>query len=191
VRGFAAIGLVRPKVPENVGSVLRAAHCYGAALVAIQGDRTPVQSITDTPKTWRHLPVLRGDDLHALIPYDAVPVAIDLVDDAESLVTFRHPQRAFYVFGPEDGTLGKTTLEWCARRVYVPTRDCMNLAATVNVVLYDRLAKQSVRTVSDATDRNGAGRSRLLHLQPGGEVGPDDLQGHAAQPPFHRVAEKV
>ncbi len=25
--------------------------------------------------------------------------------------------------------------------VYVPTRHCMNLAATVNVVLYDRLSK--------------------------------------------------
>ncbi|MBU0538004.1 MAG: 23S rRNA methyltransferase, partial [Gammaproteobacteria bacterium] len=25
--------------------------------------------------------------------------------------------------------------------VYIPTKGCMNLAATVNVVLYDRLAK--------------------------------------------------
>lgn len=140
-RGFSAIGLVRPKVPENVGSVLRAAHCYGAALVAIQGDRTPVQSILDTPKTWRHLPVLRSEDLHALIPYDAIPVAVDLVDDAEELMGFKHPQRAFYVFGPEDGTLGKVILDWCPRRVMIPTRDCMNLAATVNVVLYDRMAK--------------------------------------------------
>lgn len=141
MRGFAAIGLMRPKVPENVGSVLRAAYVYNAAMVAIQGDRTPVQSITDTPKAWRHIPVLRGDDLHALIPYDAVPVAVDLVDDAESLTSFVHPQRAFYVFGPEDGTLGNAVLSWCARRVMVPTRGCMNLAATVNVVLYDRLAK--------------------------------------------------
>jgi tRNA(Leu) C34 or U34 (ribose-2'-O)-methylase TrmL len=191
MRGFAAIGLMRPKLPENVGSVLRAAHCYGAALVAIQGDRTPVQSLTDTPKTWRHLPVLRGDDLHALIPYDAVPVAIDLVPDAESLVTFKHPQRAFYVFGPEDGTLGKAVLEWCVHRVMVPTRDCMNLAASVNVVLYDRLAKQSRGIEADAPDRNGAGRSRLLHLQPRGEVGSHDDQGHSAQSPLHRVAEKV
>jgi hypothetical protein len=165
MRGFAAIGLMRPKLPENVGSVLRAAHCYGAALVAIQGDRTPVQSLTDTPKTWRHLPVLRGDDLHALIPYDAVPVAIDLVPDA--------------------------VLEWCVHRVMVPTRDCMNLAASVNVVLYDRLAKQSRGIEADAPDRNGAGRSRLLHLQPRGEVGSHDDQGHSAQSPLHRVAEKV
>lgn len=141
MRGYAAIGLVRPKTDGNVGSVLRAAHCYGAAMVAIQGDRTKVRECTDTTKAWRHMPVLRGEDLQSFIPFDAVPVAVDLVDDAEELPAFQHPARAFYVFGPEDGTLGKATLSWCKRRVMVPTSYCMNLAATVNVILYDRLAK--------------------------------------------------
>lgn len=149
-RGFSAIGLVRPKNAGNVGSVLRAAYCYGASMVAIQGDRTAVKEATDTPQAWRHIPVLRGDDLRALIPYDAVPVAVDLVDDASSLPSFQHPKRAFYVFGPEDGTLGKAVLDWCPLRVMVPTRTCMNLAATVNVILYDRMAKaeQSERGIS-------------------------------------------
>lgn len=140
-RGFASVGLVRPKHAVNVGSVLRAAWCYDVAMVAIQGDRTEVRASTDTFQSWRHIPVLRGEDLHALIPYDAVPVAVDLVDDAIPLPFFQHPQRAFYVFGPEDGTLGKATIDWCKHRVMVPTRSCMNLAATVNVVLYDRMAK--------------------------------------------------
>lgn len=60
-------------------------------------------------------------------------------------MSFQHPQRAFYVFGPEDGTLGKATLDWCQRRVMVPTRMCMNLAATVDVILYDRMAKAERR----------------------------------------------
>lgn len=141
MRGFAAIGLVRPKAVENVGAVLRAAFCYDVAMVAIQGDRTPVKSHLDTAKAWRHIPVIRGESLHEMVPFDAVPIAVDLVDDAVSLPAFQHPQRAFYVFGPEDGTLGKSTLDWCAHRVMVPTRACMNLAATVNVILYDRLAK--------------------------------------------------
>lgn len=141
MRGFAAIGLVRPKIAVNVGSVLRAAYCYDAALVCIQGDRTDIRACTDTFKAYRHIPVQRGEDLHDLIPFDTVPVAVDLVADAEPLPSFQHPQRAFYVFGPEDGTLGKNILQWCARRVVVPTRQCMNLAATVNVVLYDRMAK--------------------------------------------------
>lgn len=141
VRGYTAIGLVRPKHPDNVGSVLRAAFVYRAAMIAIQGDRTNVRSITDTPKAWQHIPVLRGNDLSALIPFDAVPIAVDLVDDAVELPAFQHPARAFYVFGPEDGTLGQDVLSWCRHRVVVPTRTCMNLAATVNVVLYDRMAK--------------------------------------------------
>lgn len=150
MRGFAAIGLMRPKDVHNVGGVLRAAFCYGAALVAIQGDRTPIRSSQDTPQAWRHIPVLRGDDLRAMIPFDAVPIAVDLVPEAISLPAFQHPQRAFYVFGPEDGTLGAATLDWCRHRVAVPTRACMNLAATVNVVLYDRIAKaeRSQRSIS-------------------------------------------
>lgn len=140
-RGFTSIGLVRPKDHNNIGAVLRAAYCYRVAMVAIQGDRSPVRSHVDTPKAWKHIPVLRGDDLQALVPFDAVPVAVDLVDDAVELPAFQHPARAFYVFGPEDGTLGKAVLDWCPHRVMVPTRTCMNLAATVNVVLYDRMAK--------------------------------------------------
>lgn len=141
MRGYSAIGLVRPKDPANVGSVLRAAHCYGSKLVAIQGARTPIRHATDTPRAWRHMPVLRGDDLQAMVPYDAEPIAVDLVEGAESLFSFQHPQRAFYVFGPEDGTLGSAHLDWCSRRIMVPTNGCMNLAATVNVVLYDRAMK--------------------------------------------------
>ena len=30
---------------------------------------------------------------------------------------------------------------WCEETIYIPTEGCMNLAATVNVVLYDRMAK--------------------------------------------------
>lgn len=144
-RGYAAVGLFRPKDPSNVGAVLRAAHVYDAALIAIHGDRTPVTSRADTTKAYRHVPVLRGDDLFALCPYDCVPVAVDLVQDAIALPAFRHPERAFYIFGPEDGTLGKQHLDRCKYAVMVPTRFCMNLAATVNVILYDRMAKEAAR----------------------------------------------
>ncbi|WP_019999037.1 TrmH family RNA methyltransferase [Aureimonas ureilytica] len=141
MRGFASIGLVRPKTRGNVGAVIRAAHCYGAAMVAIEGPRCEVVESTDTQKGYRHLPIIRGEDMRSMVPYGAVPVAVDLVDDAESLFAFQHPAQAFYVFGPEDGTLGRKHLEWCPRRVMIPMRGCSNLAATVNVILYDRAAK--------------------------------------------------
>ena len=141
MRGFSAIGLIRPKDKHNVGSVLRAASCYESSMVAIQGSRVQIKNSADTVKTYRHMPVLRGDCIFDMAPYGASPVAVDLVDDAVSMVDFNHPQSAFYIFGPEDGTLGKSITSRCEHKIYIPTKYCMNLAATVNVVLYDRLAK--------------------------------------------------
>ena len=144
-RGFAAIGLHRPKTGHNLGGVLRAAQCYGAASISVSGERINsrfIKHASNTTQAQRHLPVFRGE-LRDLIPYGAVPVAVDLVEGAESLPDFIHPHSAFYIFGPEDGTLGSAILDWCPRRVMVPTQFCMNLAACVNVVLYDRHAKQA------------------------------------------------
>lgn len=93
-------------------------------------------------KIYRHIPLIRVDDLQSVIPFDCVPVAVDLLPGATPLQNYKHPRSAFYVFGPEDGTLGEKVLSFCRDKIYIPTTGCMNLAATVNVVLYDRLAKQ-------------------------------------------------
>jgi tRNA(Leu) C34 or U34 (ribose-2'-O)-methylase TrmL len=138
--GYAAVGLINPKRRENVGGVLRAAFCFGAALVALTGIRYKVQS-TDTADTYRHIPLLQVDDLHKVIPYDCVPVAIERRADALPLPDYEHPERAFYIFGPEDGDLGPDVLRWCRDVVYVPSQHSINLAAVVNIVLYDRIAK--------------------------------------------------
>jgi tRNA(Leu) C34 or U34 (ribose-2'-O)-methylase TrmL len=138
-RGYATIALHNPKTPANVGSVLRAAGCYGGASVIISGNR--IRAATDTNKAYRFIPTFCVDDVMDMVPFDCVPVAVDLVEGAMSLVDYVHPERAFYVFGPEDSTLGRRILERCRDQVYVPTAQCMNLAACVNVVLYDRMAK--------------------------------------------------
>ena len=115
-------------------------------MVAISGQRMR-RVPTDVKKQWRHMPVIETHDLGLVIPYDCVPVAVDLIPGARSLVGYAHPERAFYVFGAEDGTLGKRVLSWCRDVIYVPTDLCMNLAATVNVVLYDRAAKMGGEAV--------------------------------------------
>lgn len=141
-RGYAAIGLHMPKTPANIGSVLRAAGCYEAELVVVSGNRYR-RAGTDTQAAYRHIPLIHTDDLHSVVPFDCVPVAVDLIEGAVPLGRYVHPERAFYVFGPEDGTLGKSITSWCRDTVYVPTKFCMNLAATVNVVLYDRMNKRA------------------------------------------------
>ena len=141
-RGFSCIGLDNPKTDVNVGAVLRAAGVFRADMVAISGHRYG-RAPTDTMKFYRHLPLLQVEDLHEVIPFDCVPVAVELVDRATPLNEYKHPERAFYVFGAEDATLGERVLSWCRDVVYIPTNGCLNLAACVNVVLYDRLSKSN------------------------------------------------
>ena len=141
MRGYHAIGLCMPKTDANVGSVLRAAFAFGTAFVATTGRRYK-PSFTDTIKGVRHLPLLHTADLRAVIPFDCVPVAVELCEGALPLAKYVHPERAFYVFGPEDGSVPPSVLAWCRDVVYIPTRTCLNLAACVNVVLYDRASKR-------------------------------------------------
>ncbi len=97
---------------------------------------------TDTADAYRHLPLLQVDDLRSVVPYDCIPVAIERRADAIPLPDYEHPERAFYVFGPEDGDLGPNVFSWCRDIVYIPSNHSINLAAVVNLVLYDRMAKQ-------------------------------------------------
>ena len=150
-RGFACIGLVNPKFAANVGSVLRAAHCYGAAQVSIARCRSKdLRFKSNTPQTHLHMPTFIVDDVLDQLPYGCQVVAVDLIDGATGLPEFDHPARAMYVFGPEDGTLGRSITDRAQHVVSIPTRNCMNLAATVNVVLYDRLAKSLARAAVHA-----------------------------------------
>lgn len=139
--GYAAIGLFNPRDRRNIGAVMRAAFCFGAALVAFSGRRYKVQR-TDTASAHMHIPLLHVEDLRQALPYDCVPVGIELRADATPLPSYAHPANALYIFGPEDGDLGKSVLNWCRDVVYVPTAHSLNLAAAVNIVLYDRLAKR-------------------------------------------------
>ena len=81
-------------------------------------------------------------DLMAHCPYGAMPVVVEITPRAKPLFDFVHPHNAFYIFGPEDSSVKKDIVERCPLVVSIPMNGCMNLAATVNVLLYDRLQKQ-------------------------------------------------
>ncbi len=161
LKPIAYIGLVNPKSPENVGMVMRAAGCYAANGVFYTGERfnRARKFFTDTKNAHEKIPLQAADDLLAIIPSNTKIVAVELIEGATPLIQFEHPERAFYIFGPEDGSLSQAVLDVCDHVVYIPTIGCMNLAATVNVVLYDRLAKSigdiiSERPISENRDTN-------------------------------------
>ena len=145
MRGYSAIGLCHPKDKANVGSALRACGCFGASFLAYSGRRYQ-RHATDTQKAYRTMPLLyAGDapeDILRVIPYDCVPIAVELVEGARTLSAFTHPERAYYIFGPEDSSLSKTILQKCQHTLVIPSNFCLNLAAAVNVVLYDRVSKR-------------------------------------------------
>ncbi len=144
MRGYCQVGLSNPKFSVNVGSAMRACGVYGVSGLFFTGKRLNKSKFTstDTQKFHRHIPVTRVDNLQHVIPFGCVPVAVDIIEGAVNLPFYKHPKRAFYIFGPEDGTLGRKITSFCRDTIYVPTNGCMNLAATINVVLYDRMAKE-------------------------------------------------
>lgn len=145
------IGLVNPKSPSNVGSIMRASGCYQVSSVFYTGTRYThaAKFHTDTKNASATIPLSETDSLLSCIPDGAKIVCVDLVEGAISLPKFEHPDNAFYIFGPEDGTIDQELINRADAVVYVPTIGCMNLAATVNVLLYDRLAKNLDRREGD------------------------------------------
>lgn len=137
------LGLCNPKSPSNVGAVMRAAGCYGATAVRYTGERFARANKyrTDTKNTQSHIPLQATQDLLSDLPEGVSIVCVELAEGAAALPAFTHPKNALYIFGPEDGSIPQALVDKACAVVYVPTVGCMNLAATVNVVLYDRLAK--------------------------------------------------
>ncbi|WP_017217893.1 RNA methyltransferase [Pseudoalteromonas sp. NJ631] len=142
---FVAIGLVNPKSPTNVGGVLRAAGCYDAQAIYFSGNRyaRAAKYHTDTKNVADNIPIKQVDDFISLKVAGRALVCVELVEGATPLPQFVHPDNALYIFGPEDGSLPQEIVDAADAVVYVPTTGCMNLAATVNVLLYDRMAKRS------------------------------------------------
>ncbi len=154
---FVAIGLQNPKTPINVDGIMRACGCYQANAVFYTGRRYELalrsspQYQVDTKKAAQRIPMQKLDSLmDAELPKDCKIVCVDFVEGATSLPEFEHPQNAYYVFGPEDGTVQQSIINQANAVVYVPTVGCMNLAASVNVLLYDRLSKLSRKGLSQS-----------------------------------------
>ncbi|KXF81828.1 RNA methyltransferase [Enterovibrio coralii] len=137
------IGLDNPKSPSNVGAVLRASRCYQAGEVRYTGVRydRAAKFYTDTQDAIDTIPLNGVASLTENLEDGVEIVCVELAVGATSLPSFEHPEKAIYIFGPEDGSIAKDIVKKAHHVVYVPTVGCMNLAATVNVVLYDRLAK--------------------------------------------------
>jgi len=168
-----SIGLTNPKSPSNVGAVMRAAGCYSVDQVLYTGHRyahaakyVDKKNNTDTKNARDKIPLLALESFENItkqlktLPQGTKVVCVDLVEGATPLPHFEHPDQAFYIFGPEDGTIAQKIINSADSVVYMPTVGCMNLAASVNVLLYDRLAKSLIKRNQTESDVNLIRKSR-------------------------------
>ena len=143
-RGYSCVALDRPTDAVNVGHALRASFCFSVRLL-ILGDKDEDiridRLVTDPMRTYRHVPVVESDSILSVVPHGCSIVSIEFSEDAIPLMDFVHPERACYVFGPESDSVSSDILARSDHKVMIPTNASLNLGMTVNVVLYDRLAK--------------------------------------------------
>jgi len=162
------IGLTNPKSPTNVGAVLRAAGCYEVDEVVYTGERyaRAAKFNTDTKDASSNIPLTGVNCLLDSIDSGTKVICVDLVEGATPLPEFIHPDKAFYIFGPEDGTISQQVIDSADAVVYVPTVGCMNLAASVNVLLYDRLAKSDYAIAGDELIKKSRDTNNKVKVKP-------------------------
>ena len=159
---YCAIGLSNPKTPSNVGSVLRAGVCLGADEIFYTGVRYDRAQRFNTNTTSSELTtplthVTSITEAAKLANPDVKTVCVELVENATPLPDFIHPPQALYIFGPEDYNLSQDTIDESDYVVFIPVQQCLNLSATVNILLYDRMIKNS--TPRTKTEYNNMIRS--------------------------------
>lgn len=148
-----AVALINPKFTHNIGQSIRAASLFGAKTLFFTGNRVITNLEEKQEKKYRFpreermkeykkVLVLHDDYFLERFNCDISPVAIEKRQNSERLPYFKHPKNAIYVFGPEDGSIPKSYLQHCHSFVLIPVESCLNLAAAVNVTLYDRKSKE-------------------------------------------------
>ncbi|MFC3121080.1 TrmH family RNA methyltransferase [Agaribacter flavus] len=142
-----SIGLVNPKAATNVAAILRAGGCFGASSIFYTGQRfgyardNSKDFAQDTKAFRRSIPTIGVDNLLDYKPKQAKTVVVELVENATALPEYQHPESAYYIFGPEDGSVSQAIVNQADDVVFIPCRSNLNLAATASVLFYDRLSK--------------------------------------------------
>jgi tRNA(Leu) C34 or U34 (ribose-2'-O)-methylase TrmL len=159
-----AIIMHNPKYPHNVGAAVRACSCFNSSLIIFTGDRV---SLTpegkkgyrlpreERMKGYKHVQLMNDNYPFNRFTRDVTPVAVEVRENSEMLPHFIHPPNPVYVFGPEDGSIPQIYLKHCQRFLVIPSPFCLNLAAAIYVVLYDRMSKilrGEVTTNAEETD---------------------------------------
>lgn len=128
----------------NLASCLRACACYGVENLLYSGQR--IRWSTQTPRdlTSEKYKSVRISNTSTIdldnLEQEVEVVAFD-IGPYQNLATFKHPQKAVYLFGAEDKPIPKSQLLKCHHVITIPTQHALSLSSIVHTVLYDRYVK--------------------------------------------------
>lgn len=139
--------LINPKYVRNVGGVLRTCSSTGIDNLVWTGNRVNPHDYDRLPREERMRGYADVQWATSERPLDLfgkgiTPVSVEVVENAEPLNDFIHPERAVYMFGPEDGSIPQVYRALAHRFIKIPARYCFNLSVAVGAVLVHRLCQR-------------------------------------------------
>lgn len=171
MRGYFGLGVEGLNKPMNAGTILRTAHSFGASFIFAVAPDVDMRGIkaSDTSGTADQIPYYQWTAPGTMaLPKGCRLVGIELTEDAIDLPSFRHPDRAAYVLGPERGSLTPEMLSQCDHVIKIPISFCVNVAIAGAIVLYDRMLSRG-RFAERPVGAGGPMEALKPHVQ-GGQV---------------------
>lgn len=145
MRGYFGIGIENLQKENNLGTLWRSAHVFGASFLFTIGKHYDLQC-TDTTKAWTQTPLFQYETWEMfwqVFPRDCALVGVEITENAAPIQSFYHPERAIYLLGAENHGISSAALERCHQVIVLPGRYCLNVAIAGSIVLYDRIVKQN------------------------------------------------
>ena len=142
MRGYFGIGVEGISKEQNVGTIVRSSHSFGASFFFTIDPEVDVDKFrsSDTSDAFDHLPYHQYNSVQDFeLPQGCQLVAVELVEDSIELPSFRHPMRAAYVLGPEMGSVSPELMARADHVIKIPMQFCVNVGVAGALVMYDRV----------------------------------------------------
>lgn len=142
MRGYFGIGVENISKEQNIGTIIRSAHSFGASFFFTIDPAVDVEGFlkSDTSAALDHIPYYQYDKPADMdLPQDCTLIGVEFVEESIPLPSFRHPTRAAYVLGPEMGNLSPEVMEKCDHIVKIPMKFCVNVGVAAAIMMYDRM----------------------------------------------------
>lgn len=142
MRGYFGVGVEGISKEQNVGTIVRSAHSFGASFFFTINPDVNVHALktSDTSDAFDHLPYYQYAAPQELdLPLSCTLIGVEFVEEAIELPSFRHPLRAAYILGPEMGHLSPEIVSQCNHVIKIPMKFCVNVGVAAAIIMYDRM----------------------------------------------------